>query len=77
MSKIAIIGAGVSGLMVANLLMEKGYNVQIFEAQNYIGGRVKGGFLSDIPIDLGGQWLHQIANKPNVLTQILKEKKLF
>lgn len=76
MDRIAIIGAGVSGLMMAKLLMEKGYNVQIFEAQNYIGGRVKGDSFLDIPIDLGAQWLHQIENKPNVLTQILTEKNI-
>ena len=74
MNNIAIIGAGVSGLMMAKLLLEKGYKVVLFEASNTIGGRVKGSFFQNIPIDLGGQWLHQIEGEENTLTQILQEK---
>lgn len=38
--KIAIIGAGYSGLTVAKQLVEKGNNVTIFEKQHYVGGMV-------------------------------------
>ena len=38
--KIAIIGAGVSGLSTAWQLSRKGYNVEIFEADNKIGGKL-------------------------------------
>jgi NADPH-dependent 2,4-dienoyl-CoA reductase/sulfur reductase-like enzyme len=37
---IGIIGAGVAGLRAAQVLLEKGYNVAIFEARDRIGGRV-------------------------------------
>lgn len=49
---IAIIGAGVSGLYAASLLIEKGYDVTVFEARNRIGGRV----LSQDGFDLGPTW---------------------
>lgn len=38
--KIAIIGAGYSGLTVAKQLIEKGNNITIFEKQHYVGGMV-------------------------------------
>jgi monoamine oxidase len=37
---VGIIGAGVAGLRAAQVLLGKGYNVQIFEARDRIGGRV-------------------------------------
>ncbi|MCC5893590.1 FAD-dependent oxidoreductase [Exiguobacterium sp.] len=49
---IAIIGAGVSGLYAAALLIEKGYDVTVFEARDRIGGRV----LSHDGFDLGPTW---------------------
>jgi len=39
--RIAIIGAGISGLSVANLLTSHGNNVVVFEQNNQIGGLVK------------------------------------
>lgn len=50
--KIGIIGAGVSGLRAAQLLLEKGYNVQIFEARDRIGGRICSSSELGKPMDL-------------------------
>ncbi len=36
--KIAVIGAGFSGSIIANKLAERGYNVDLFESRNHIGG---------------------------------------
>ncbi|MDR0196450.1 MAG: FAD-dependent oxidoreductase [Myroides sp.] len=72
MEKIAIIGAGVSGLTIGKLLVEKGYNITIFEARKQIGGRLKAGSFKGEAIDLGGQWLHQIEDKENSLTHLIK-----
>lgn len=36
--KIAIIGSGISGLGVAYALFKSGYDVQVFEANDYVGG---------------------------------------
>lgn len=38
MKRVAIIGAGISGLTAANLLNEKGYDVVVYEKQSEIGG---------------------------------------
>ncbi|CAF4786180.1 unnamed protein product [Rotaria sp. Silwood2] len=35
---VAIIGAGSSGLVAANVLLKDGFNVTIFERGRYIGG---------------------------------------
>lgn len=37
---ICIIGAGISGLRAADVLLQKGYKVTILEARDRIGGRV-------------------------------------
>ncbi len=37
-SNVAIIGAGVSGLQVAKILIEGGFNIKVFEKYQEIGG---------------------------------------
>lgn len=37
---VAIIGCGLSGMVIARELAEKGYNVTIFEKRNHIGGNI-------------------------------------
>lgn len=56
---VGIIGAGAAGLYAAYLLKSYGVNVEIFEASNQIGGRVRSleGF-SDFKIDLGAEEVH-------------------
>lgn len=39
--KVAIIGSGISSLYLAYILKQKGYYIDIYEKNNYIGGRVK------------------------------------
>ncbi|KAL8674023.1 MAG: hypothetical protein Q9168_001555 [Polycauliona sp. 1 TL-2023] len=41
---VCVIGAGVSGLRCATVLLEHSYHVTIFEARNRIGGRVGDAF---------------------------------
>jgi monoamine oxidase len=38
--RVCIVGAGISGLRTAELLISKGFDVTILEARDRIGGRV-------------------------------------
>lgn len=38
-NKVCIIGAGICGLTAAHELVKKGYKVDVYESNNYIGGR--------------------------------------
>ena len=54
---ITIIGAGVSSLCAALHLKNSGYKAQIYEAHNYVGGRVATDYLNDMILDHGFQVL--------------------
>lgn len=56
-SIVSIIGAGVSGLIAAKVLENKGITVQIFEATDKVGGRVKTDFIQNYQLDYGFQVL--------------------
>ncbi|KAH8339763.1 hypothetical protein KR074_004351, partial [Drosophila pseudoananassae] len=61
--RIAIIGAGASGVAAATRLLENGFcHVQILEAEDYIGGRIRTIPFADNVADLGAQWCHGMKN---------------
>lgn len=55
--KIHIIGAGVSGLIAAQVLENHGYHPTIIEASNSVGGRVKSDIVENYILDHGFQVL--------------------
>ena len=55
--KIHIIGAGVSGLIAAQILENHGYHPTIIEASNTVGGRVKSTIYKGYTLDHGFQVL--------------------
>jgi protoporphyrinogen oxidase len=55
--KIHIIGAGISGLIAAIVLEEKGYSPTIIEATDRVGGRVKTDLVDGYQLDHGFQVL--------------------
>jgi protoporphyrinogen oxidase len=61
---VAIIGAGISGLRCADVLLRSGAKVKVYEARDRIGGRVHqipvGGYL----VDLGANWIHSPDGSP-------------
>jgi monoamine oxidase len=72
--KIAIIGAGFSGLYAAHLLAQSGFAVEIFEASSRFGGRVRPLHdFADFPIELGAEEIH---GNSSIYYKILRNKKV-
>ena len=70
--KVVVIGAGASGLTAGYLLRRAGADVQIVEAANRVGGRIKRlRRFADFPIDLGAEWIH---TDPSVLQDIVDDR---
>jgi protoporphyrinogen oxidase len=55
--KIHIIGAGISGLVAAKVLEDKGYSPVIIEATDRVGGRIKTDIINGYQLDHGFQVL--------------------
>ena len=53
MTKAIVIGAGVGGLATAIRLAKKGYAVEVFEANDYVGGKLSTFNLGDYRFDAG------------------------
>lgn len=69
--KIAILGGGLSGVVVARLLQEKGHECHLFEAQDDLGGLCRSKVIDGFVYDLGGgHILHSRNNE--TLEYILK-----
>jgi len=62
-SDVAVIGAGISGLAVAEALHRSGRTVTVLEARPRIGGRL----LSD-PLDLGASWFWDGEKRVRAMT---------
>lgn len=56
--RIAVVGAGISGLQTALLLEEQGHEITVFEARNRIGGRLETITRDGQPLyEAGGEWI--------------------
>ena len=63
--KIGVVGAGISGLRVAQLLEKDGHEVSVFEARHRIGGRIHTTDLGfGATYEAGGEWLD--ADQPRI-----------
>ena len=54
---VAVIGAGIAGLVAARELQEHGFSVVVFEASNEVGGRCKPG-KNKSGIEAGAEFIH-------------------
>jgi UDP-galactopyranose mutase len=70
--KVIIVGAGISGLSAAKNLHNKGFDVTILEAKDYVGGRIKTETVQGEKFELGASWIH--GDKNNPVADILKQE---
>ena len=66
--KIAIVGAGISGVCAANLLAQEGFKVDVFEKSRGLGGRLTTKRLDWAHIDIGAQYF--TARDPRFIKQV-------
>ena len=68
--KVAIVGAGAAGMYAAHLLQNEGIEVEVIEAAQTHGGRIRylEGF-SDFPLELGADEIHGNDNVWHSLVQ--------
>ncbi|HEX3478779.1 MAG TPA: FAD-dependent oxidoreductase [Kofleriaceae bacterium] len=62
---VAIVGAGLSGLVCARRLIDAGARAIVVEARPRVGGRLHTGRVGGAEVDLGGQWLS--VDQPRLL----------
>jgi monoamine oxidase len=71
---VIVIGGGISGLAAARALDAQGYDVQILEARDRVGGRLH----SKDGIDFGAHWIHGAEGNPiTELTRKLGLQSIF
>ena len=58
--KIIILGAGLSGLLIAYRLQNRGFDIEIIEARNRIGGRIHTQKLGAANIEMGATWFNEV-----------------
>jgi len=68
--KIAVVGAGYSGLTAAYELNKRGFPVEVYEARNRVGGRVFTANVKGHLAELGGQNLLDGGNSQHILSLI-------
>jgi polyamine oxidase len=62
--RVVVVGAGISGLTVANALSNAGVECVVLEGRNRIGGRLHTVDVAGHPVDLGGSWIHMPVGNP-------------
>ena len=62
--RVLVVGAGMSGLTVANALTEAGVECVVLEARDHIGGRLHTVDVGGCPVDMGGSWIQMPDGNP-------------
>lgn len=59
--KVAVVGGGISGLMCARRLSQRGVKVVLFEASGTLGGQIRNAKVVEHDVDLGAEAIHVTA----------------
>ena len=62
--RVVVVGAGISGLTVANALSHGGIACVVVEARDRIGGRLHTIDMAGSSVDMGGSWIHMPIGNP-------------
>ncbi len=62
--KVLIIGAGMAGAGAARMLYDQGFEIQIIEARNRIGGRMWSDNSLGTVLDMGAGWIEESRGNP-------------
>jgi polyamine oxidase len=62
--RVLVVGAGMSGLTVANALTQAGVECVVLEARDRIGGRLHTVDVGGWPVDMGGSWIQMPDGNP-------------
>jgi polyamine oxidase len=62
--RVVVVGAGMSGLTVANALTQAGVECVVLEARDRIGGRLHTVDVGGSPVDMGGSWIQMPDGNP-------------
>lgn len=73
--KVIIVGAGLAGLTAAYRLHKKGFDVDVYEARNRVGGRILSVLVNGHIAELGGENLADGNNFENI-NQLIQELDL-
>lgn len=61
--RVAVVGAGISGLVSAYVLAKAGVNVVLYEKEDYLGGHAKTVNADGIDLDLGFMVFNRVSSK--------------
>lgn len=69
--KIIILGAGLSGLLTAYRLQNKGFEIDIIEARDRIGGRIHTIHSNTAQVEMGATWFNDVhVNFKKLLSEL-------